>query len=126
MTSLVLGAVISTIALTLFAVVNTDTQITKNVRLNRAALLTSQSALNHFALKRLHYEDVLRLAAGEKNFMLERGEFSAREGYEIHVTVEENETFRVRTVGDIKKGDRVLATAQIEATFRSVWRRNEN
>lgn len=124
--TLVMAAVISGLAMSLFTMANIDMQIAKNVRLSRAALLTSQSALNAFAVKGLHYEDVLRHAAGEKNFIFERGEFSARENYEIHVTVEENETFRVRTIGDIKKGDRVLASAQIEATFRSSWRRNEN
>ena len=126
MLTLVMAAVISGLAMSLFTMANIDMQIAKNVRLSRAALLVSQSALNTFTIKGLHYEDVLRHAAGEKNFIFERGEFSAREGYEIHIAVEENETFRVRTVGDIKKAGRVLASAQIEATFRSRWRRNEN
>ena len=126
MVALVFSSLIATSAMILHSFVTTDMQISRNVRLQREAILIAQSALDAFIAKQLHYEDVVRLAAGEKNFLLEKGQFSPREYFEIHALIHEEDTFQIRALSEVRKGERVLAAAGIAATLRSHWKPNEN
>ncbi len=121
-TVLLVAALLASSAILLYAMATTDMQITHNVRLHTRAKNTASSGLVHFKALSLHYEDLERMEENQgEEFLVLEGFTAAEDRYRVTVVLSEDEVFYVYSTGTHERGGQVVASAQLAASFQSLW-----
>lgn len=113
-------------AVTVYHTTSIETRITHNSRLHRQAKNNAQSGLTHFVSKRHHYEDLIKIGNGQKEFLLFEENLSTKDHYKVSVQLNSNDMFEITSLGYVLKNQKILSEAAIKATFQSNWVANEN
>ena len=97
-------------------------QIAHNVRLHTRAKNTAASGLEHFKSLGLHYEDLEQMEENQgEEFLVLEGFTAAEDRYRVTVVLSEDEVFYVYSTGTHERGGQVVASAQLAASFQSLW-----
>ena len=101
----------------LLSSVSTEEQIVHNRKQHSRARLAAQSGLNHFQALGLHYDDVVEQSGEDGQYLLLEDDTMPATRYRVIVTVGDEGTFYVNSIGEYVSSGEVRASSQLAAQF---------
>tara|TARA_A200000159_G_scaffold143055_1_gene147019 strand:+ start:6751 stop:7149 length:399 start_codon:yes stop_codon:yes gene_type:complete len=121
-TTLFVAAFIISLGTLVYSFASDGEKISHNIRAYTRAKTTAESGIQHFRTLDVHYEDLqLMGAVNGEEFVLIEGSTSERDVYRVTAVLQGNDIFYIYSRGDYLRNGRVLASAEVAASFQSLW-----
>lgn len=114
-------ALLSSAAIMTYNSTNLSAKVSHNDRLYKQARLNAQSGITHFLSERHHYEDLVEIGDGQREFLLLQADLTSKDHYQVSVKMMPDEKFEVTSHGVVTSNGKTVSSASIKATFKSEW-----
>jgi hypothetical protein len=117
---LVMSSLIGMSAMMLFSSINLEMMIAGNKRRTNQAKLAAMSGINHFTALGLKYDQLKNMSGYQNNFtIISRTPLGQKTHYEVEITFLNtvDRTYLVKSVGTYQKGNKILSSYPIRASF---------